>query len=491
MRILYIDVDSLRPDHLGAYGYARALTPNLDRIARDAVVFTRCYCSDSPCLPSRTALTTMRFGIRNGVIGHHVHDGHLHNGTGGRHGMSPPLFGRHLDQHGTKTASVSCFADRHRAYFFLGNFREAIRPTLSTGNDEDAADVNRAAFRWLRAHADEENWLLHLNYWDPHTDYVMPPEWAARAAALGPAPAWPDAAAIAGHQAIYGPHSASDLHGDQGRGAHASATMPAQIRTRADFEKLINGYDGAIHYWDHHFGALLDELARLGILDDTAIIVSADHGEAFGENGSYAEHGLANEPTHRVPLIVRWPGLTERLPPEKRRCDALLYHLDLGPSLCELLNVPRPAGWDGGSWAPVLRGEPIARREQLVFGHGAHTYQRAVRTADYLYMRTLHPGCFRAEPEQLFHVSADPFLTRNLIEAEPHRAAELRAALDAWVESHAPNGIDPMRANLQHGPTLYAQPATYMSWLHACGRGGDAVDLANRLRRHGVALPST
>lgn len=490
MRILYIDVDSLRPDHTTPYGYARAITPNLERVARDAVVFTRCYCSDSPCLPSRAALTTMRFGIRTGVIGHHLHDGKLHEGTGGSHEMSPPLFGRHLDRNGTKTASISCFADRHRAFFFLGNFRESIRPSLSTGNDEDAGTVNRAAFRWLREHAQEENWFLHLNYWDPHTDYVMPPAWAARAAALGAPPGWPDEAAIARHQAIYGPHSATDLHANRGGRTRVPATMPDQIRHRADFDKLVNGYDGAIHYWDHHFGQLLDELARLGILDGTAIIVSADHGESFGENGSYAEHGLANEPTHRIPLIVRWPGLTDRLPAERRRCDALLYHLDLGPSLCELLGLAVPAGWDGTSWAPFLRGEPVPHRSALVLGHGAHTYQRAVRTAHHLYIRTLHPGCFRAEPEQLFNVSEDPFLTHDLLAAEPERVAEMRDTLANWVKSRAGERGDPMQACLQQGPTLYAQPAAYIDWLRSVGRARDADDLTARLQRCGVATTS-
>jgi arylsulfatase A-like enzyme len=72
--------------------------------------------------------------------------------------------------------------------------------------------------------------------------------------------------------------------------------------------------------------------------------VSADHGESMGENGSYAEHQLATEPIHRVPLIMPWPGLTENVEDDQRRCDALLYNLDLGPTLCELLDVPVPEG---------------------------------------------------------------------------------------------------------------------------------------------------
>ena len=70
MRILYVDIDTLRPDHLGCYGYDRATSPNIDAVARDAVRFTDCYCSDAPCLPSRAALMTGRFGIHTGCVGH-------------------------------------------------------------------------------------------------------------------------------------------------------------------------------------------------------------------------------------------------------------------------------------------------------------------------------------------------------------------------------------------------------------------------------------
>src|ERR671932_2366830 len=70
MRVLYIDVDSLRPDHLGCYGYHRNTSPVIDSLARDGVRFDGCYVSDSPCLPSRTALFSGRFGVHTGVVGH-------------------------------------------------------------------------------------------------------------------------------------------------------------------------------------------------------------------------------------------------------------------------------------------------------------------------------------------------------------------------------------------------------------------------------------
>jgi arylsulfatase A-like enzyme len=303
MRIIYDDVDTLRADHTTPYGYHRDTTPNLQALASRSVVFERYYCSDSPCLPSRTALTSGQFGITNGVIGHFGEAARFRLDSG--HGPHParPLLGQRLQQGGYYTAAVSMFAERHRAYHFLGNFRESIRASNEL-NDEDARDVNATAIDWLRRHAAEDNWYLHLTYWDPHTPYLAPPEYAERAAALGPAPAWPDQATIEGHFSVYGPRSALDLNYFVG----PRSGTPDAIRSRADFETLINGFDGAILYWDEHFGELLHTLDELGIREETAIIVSADHGEAFGENGQYAEHGLANEPIQRVPLVFHWPG---------------------------------------------------------------------------------------------------------------------------------------------------------------------------------------
>ncbi len=74
-----------------------------------------------------------------------------------------PLLGGHLYRHGIHNASVSYFAERHLAYWFLGNFREAYKPTLSLGNDENAADINEIAISWLQRNAHKDNWLLHID----------------------------------------------------------------------------------------------------------------------------------------------------------------------------------------------------------------------------------------------------------------------------------------------------------------------------------------
>ena len=484
MKILYVDVDSLRPDHTGPYGYDRNITPHLDQMTETSVMFDRYYCSDSPCLPSRTALTSGTHGITNGVIGHFGDDARFRLDAGHAPHPTRPLLGQALNAAGYTCAAVSSFAERHRAYYFMGNFRENVQVTPDMG-DEPADMITDAALAWIERHRDVEDWYLHLTYWDPHTDYLQDEEWTAKAAAAGPAPAWPDQETIDAHAEIYGPRSALDLHYSGGpRKSRVPHNMPDEIRTRDDFEHLINGYDGAIHFWDHEFGRLRRQIEAMGLADDVAIIVSSDHGESFGELGLYAEHGLASEPVHRLPMIVHWPGITDQPGVAGTRNDALLYNIDYAPTILDLLGLEKPENWQGTSYAQAVRGDGIESRPYLVWGHGAHTYQRAVRTRDHLYIRTYHPGSFRAELESLFNVSEDPFLTKNLADIEPDLMAQMRSHLFEWLGLYAgsPGALpDPMQGALQVGPTLYNQPTVYADHLRKTGRAHLADDLMERL----------
>lgn len=157
MKIIYVDVDTLRPDHTGPYGYQRPITPNLDRLAEKSVRFDRYYCSDSPCLPSRTALMSGQFGITNGVIGHAGTAARFRLDSGHRPQPGRPLLGQHLTSHGYLTAAVSSFAERHRAYYFMGNFQQNIQAEPLVG-DEPAELITDTAIEWIRKNRDVGDW---------------------------------------------------------------------------------------------------------------------------------------------------------------------------------------------------------------------------------------------------------------------------------------------------------------------------------------------
>jgi len=429
MRIIFFDVDCLRPDHLGCYGYSRPTSPTIDAIAREGVRFNHYYCQSSPCLPSRTALSSGRFGIRNGVVSNYGAGAQFRirlRNYKGPHDDNQMLM-RQLRAHGYDTISFSNFADRHNAFWFMCGWTEYHTPNLKGGN-ETAEEVNVPLMHWLRHNAKREDYFLYINYWDVHRCYTMPCSWADRFDDYPVPQIWPDEETIQAHQNINGKFTARRQFTNN---VSPYDLMPGSIASRADFDHLVTGYDAAISYTDHHVQMVVNELDRQGVLDDSVIIVSADHGDAFGEHGIYSDHVCADECIHRIPLILRWPGIS----PKDRLCDALLYNVDLSATLCDLLDVPIPPDWDGLSFKAQVEGEPGGGREHLVWSHGLYALQRAVRTRTHLMIRTYDDYGYGFEPIQLYNMENDKYQTVNLASEKPALVSECDHIMVEWVNA--------------------------------------------------------
>ena len=409
MRIVIFDIDCLRPDHLGCYGYNRPTSPNIDTVAKQGVVFDRYYCADSPCLPSRMNWSSGRFGVRNGVVSNVGCGAKFYIRTRNYGGPQPDneMLMRRLRTVNAYPVSFSNFADRHNMFWFECGWAEFHTPNLKAGG-EIAPEIHEPLMRWLKHSAERDDYILHINYWDTHRVYKMDASWADRFKDYPVTQPWPDEEAIRRHQEIKGPFTAQAQFKD---GKSPVPLMPDAIRSRKDFEHVVTGYDAAIAYVDHHVGMVLNYLADRGVLDETAIIVTSDHGDAFGEHGIYSDHVNADECIHHIPLIVKWPGLTK----PGTRCDSMLYNIDLSPTLCELFGAQIPEDWDGVSFAPQLRGEPPRKeRERLVWGHALYTVQRAVRTKTHLFIQTFDSMGYPHEEIELYDMTKDPYQTRNI-----------------------------------------------------------------------------
>jgi arylsulfatase A-like enzyme len=205
--------------------------------------------------------------------------------------------------------------------------------------------------------------------------------------------------------------------------------MPGAVTSREDFEHMVTGYDAAIAYVDHHIAQILEEFERQDALDDTVVIISGDHGDAFGEHGIYSDHVCADECIHHIPLIVRWPGVASG----GGENYSLLYNIDFAPTLCELLDLPIPGDWDGTSFYQQLTGHPGFERDHLVWDHGLYALQRAVRTRTHLMIRTYDPLVYAFEPIELYNLVEDPYQTRNLRDEESETLAECSLLLESWI----------------------------------------------------------
>lgn len=427
MRILYIDIDTCRPDHLGCYGYHRNTSPNIDALAKNATIFNNCYVSDSPCLPSRTALFWGQFGYRTGIVNHGGKQSQMNiENRGFSVKAENTTLAQMIRMAGYETCSVSSFMDRHGAWHVTQGWGEILDD--GEHGHETAEQVNELALPWLERNAKKDKWFMHLNYWDPHRPHRTPASYGNQFK-NDPPPSWPDQQTLDRQNKLYGPVSASNPLLSVGYHVFPEPWNVERLNTTQDFKRWIDGYDTAIHYVDYHIGQVMQSLEKAGVLDDTMIIISADHGESEGEFNVYGEHMTADQSINHVPLIVRWPGVTKG-----SRRDELIYQFDLASTLCEITGARIPKMWDSKSFAPALKGEAWQGRPYLVLGHGAHTVQRSVRTEDWLMMRTYHPGLKEFPEVMLFDVKKDPHETTDLASQKPEVVQKCNALMYEWTQ---------------------------------------------------------
>ncbi|MDQ8193515.1 sulfatase [Coraliomargarita sp. SDUM461004] len=489
MRILYIDIDSQRPDHLGCYGYHRNTSPTIDQIAKEGIIFDRCYTPDAPCLPSRTAFYSGRFGIQTGVVGH--------GGTAAQpkiegsrrgfrdnfddHGLARQL--QHLNYH---TAMISPFGQRHAAWHFYAGFNE-IHNT-GQGGAESAEVVQPVVSKWMADNAAKDNWYLHINYWDPHTPYRVPLN-IDNQFADEPLPAWLTDEVIEKNNKKVGPHCAHEIDMYTGNGDPKYPRHPGKATTRESVRQMIDGYDMGVRYVDDQIADIVKDLKAAGVYDDTMIVISADHGENLGEWGLYGEHGTADDITCRVPLIIKYPGGAQGI-----RNTQFHYNIDFAPTVMDLLGGEKQAIWDGESYATAITEGLDTGRDEVTISQCCHVCQRSVRWGKWLYTRTYHDGFHLFPQEMLHNLEADPHEQNDLAQDNPELCREGQWRLSRWhdaqMQKMALTGNDvvdplwtvireggPFHASLTHGQPGAEGFETYLQYLESSDRqaGADAL----------------
>jgi arylsulfatase A-like enzyme len=482
VRIIYIDIDTLRSDHLGCAGYHRNTTPNIDALADDGVLFRNVYASDVPCLPSRTALSTGMFGIRNGVVNHGGLAADLRP-----EGRDRNFFGRFNLRSwasvfylaGWHTTSISSFPFRHGATWWNSGFMESMNLMRGFGG-ERADEVLPGALDWLERRGKADDWFLHVHLWDPHTPYTTP-EAYGNPFESDPIPAWHTENVRINNWDLAGPHSAQEPWGfSPDEWGDPPPRQPWDAASMDAVKQIFDGYDVGVRYADDAVGTLLSKLADLGVLDETAVLVSSDHGEAFGELGVYADHQAADEVTCHIPAVLKWPGI------EPQVFEGLQYHLDVAATVVDLADLRIPSHWDGESVAENLHAKSDGGRDHLVLSQGAWSCQRSVRWDDYLYLRTWHDGFHGHWNEKMmFDVVQDPHEQADLFSSMPEVAQRGQELLKTWTEhqlarSYSP--LDPMEIVLEEGGPFHTRGhlPSYLGRLEETGRSHWAEVLRER-----------
>jgi len=318
--VVLVSLDTVRPDHLGCYGYDRNTSPRLDALARRSVLFERVRCQAPWTLPSHMSLFTSLRPCNN-----HVEDINQK--------LSPeiPLLAEILEAHGYHTGALVNNGQMKPHWGFARGFKEWREFEVNTP-EGSCENITREAVRWLQQ-PPTQPFFLFLHYFDAHDPYAPPEPYRTQ----------------------FGVTLSSDTI-SQAVWAHR---LPGKDITDPELmRQIVGAYDGEIARLDASLGRLFDALPT-----NTLLVVFSDHGEAFEEHG-WTTHGASlYEEEIRTVLILRPPQPAA----SARRVSTPVMLLDVAPTVLEYCAIDPPAHYEGLSLRPDLTGVSAGERRRLHF----------------------------------------------------------------------------------------------------------------------------
>ena len=449
--VLFILCDDLRWDALGCAGHPHLKTPQIDKLASEGVQFTNAFCTTSLCSPSRASILSGQYAHAHGVVNNFTEFPEamtsfprlLHDA-----GYESAYIGKwHMGEDNDEKRPGFDYFVTHKGqgkYFDTefnmdGRKREVLPGYYTTV-------VTDLALDWLKQQHSRP-WIMMLGHKAPHSFYFpenkyqhafddVEVKYPASAFSLETQPVWIKERLATWH-GIYGP-----LFEWRKKFPDAS---PGGVK---DFANMTRAYWGTILSVDDSVGRLVDFLRTSGQLDNTIVVFMGDNGLLSGEHGMVDKRTM-HEPSIRIPLVVRWPGLTN--PENGRHVSQMVLTVDMAPSILDLCGVTMPGKVHGRSWKKLVQsGDPDWRKSFLYHYNYEKQFPytpniRGVRTADWKFAHYPHgdgkPDRHLAElydlahdPDELVNLAADPKFAdkRKELQAELNRLlAELGISRDA------------------------------------------------------------
>ena len=426
-------VDDMRWDDMRAAGHPFIETPNMDRIAREGARFTNAFATTPLCSPSRASLLTGQYPHTNGIVDNTARPSH-----------SLPVFPRKLQEVGYRTAFLGKWHmgndDTPRPGFDhwvgMAGQGEAIDPTFNVDGTRVASKgyttdlLTDYAERFIER-ATDQPFLIYLAHKAIHPNVIQQDD-----GRVVPVPGQPGGfVAAERHRGRYAgrvmPRRANALKAPLGKPAllRPIDTLPRLGPATATTDEEIRGRLEMLLAVDESLGRLLVALERRGILDDTVIVFTSDHGYFYGEHGLNEERRLAYEETVRIPLLMRYtPVIRAGITPSQ-----LALSLDLAPTLLDLAGVVAEPGVQGRSLVSVLRESPDPWRTSFLVEYFTDTVFPRIRNMGYVAVRTERHKLIHYRElvgmDELYDLEADPYEQTNL--AGHADAAAVQARLSA------------------------------------------------------------
>lgn len=420
--IVYL-IDTLRPDHLGCYGYKPSPSPALDRFAQDAVLFLDASAQSGWTKPATASIFSSQWPWR-----HRVQD------FADKLAPEVPWLPQILQANGYQTAAV--VTNRLAGSDFgydrgYDSFRQLAKDTSENAHAE--------AVHWLEKERGSRPFFLYVHTIDPHAPYMHSPGYRGRLRS-----------------------QAEQIDQEPRRLAEEATFLRFRGRSLAELqprvERLRHDYDQEIANNDHSFGMLVEWLKAHQLYENTLILVVSDHGEEFLEHG-YVGHlnSLYQELLH-VPMLIKFPGQAGAA----TRVAETWQQIDLAPTVLGACGIAAPPTFQGLAYRPGAVASPTrpclfsVQAGRALAGHrpedkwAIFCSAHGVRQGNWMYQRVLACGPGQREPEEMYDLERDPDQQHNLAQTDPGRALSLAVPLEALFRytSQSPPRSEPANRKL-------------------------------------------
>lgn len=458
--ILIIYPDQMRYDAMGCAGNRVIRTPHIDRLASEGVQFTEAYTSYPICCPFRASVLTGKYAQGHGMVQNHfpLRSGQVFLAEClSKAGYRTGYIGKWHLEGGPKPGFVPIdrrfgfehFVGFNRGHDYLSSiyYDDAGQAYHSSRYEPDyQTDQLMEFIEGAAKSEDRRPFFGYVSYGPPHFPMDMP-DYLRRIYRPEEVPL-PPGVPDQDLQAMVQKHRNEILCGGDPRSGHRSHAShevkpKGETETEAEIREFIAEYYGMISNIDWNVGRILNQLDTLGIFENTIVVFMSDHGDMFGQHGSFC--GIkcqAYRAAMHVPLIVRFPA---RFAP--KRTDAMVdVGVDMMPTLLDLCRIEAPDGMHGQSYLPVLDGESAEARDAIWYqvftqkggnpGEFAPFAERGIRTREWLYMRhkdarvMLHD--VRTDYHEQTNLVDDPAYSALMDGFDARLAAHMEATGDDW-----------------------------------------------------------
>src|ERR1051326_1166171 len=435
--VILLLADQLRADRLHTYGNPRPSSPSIDDLASKGVQFNRYYAVGSWSVPAQATIATSFYPSR--------HQPTLYWAGSGIPGLKPDAttLAQMFSKGGYQTVA---FVNNSvvGAYLIGSGFGLFDEQCGGCGTPQSkASPTNDRILSWVDAHRSKP-FFMYIDYWEPHYPYMPPPEHD-----IFKNDSYPGET-VAGYSS-----GQRDLFLWSNAGDHQAMARAVQL------------YDGYLHYIDSYIGQLVAGLKQRGVLDNTIIMITSDHGELlYSHPDDYltADHCSLYDANVHVPAILFGPGI-----PANKKIHAIASHLDTAPTLLDLAGLPAKPDAQGKSLVPLITGNATSVND-YVFGEQAISVQlRSVRNQRYKLILNVETG-----KQQLFDTRSDPMEQVDVLNVFPDVVTTLRDVLDRWQTANAPDPASQDQLWSQVAsktPVTVTDNVTTLANLHLTGPG--------------------